>query len=265
MIAICSFLYKILKKKNIIKKLYQQRKNKSDILDILVLIKSNISANKSKLKQYSDITSFSLEYFNTTPEFFARNDISNNEVRYANDFCLSYIALIGFRNVFVDLEEDEIFIFQSEKYSYFSEFLNKYNILTDIKNFYEKYSNEIKVKYYNDKNLYLYLIIRFDSSFQFYQKLIEDKKTHQNSEYKNGVYIQENSGKETKNLIINEQDNNKSTQKSKNNLTLNKGDDENIRDKLIINKMSKNSKIIELAQKQNENDEINLILFFKFF
>ena len=103
------------KKKNIIKKLYQQRKNKSDILDILVLIKSNISANKSKLKKYSDITSFSLEYFNTISEFFARNDISNNEVRYANDFCLSYIALIGFRNVLVDLEEDEIFIFQSEK------------------------------------------------------------------------------------------------------------------------------------------------------
>ena len=71
------------------------------------------------------------------------------------------------------------------------------------------------------------------------------------------MYIKENSGKETKNLIINEQDNNKSTQKSKNNITLNKDDDENIRDKLIINKMSKNSKIIELAQKHKNKNDIN--------
>ena len=66
------------------------------------------------------------------------------------------------------------------------------------------------------------------------------------------MYIQENSGKETKNLIINEQDNNKSTQKSKNNITLNKDDDENIRDKLIINKMSNNSKIYQ--KHKNKND-----------
>ena len=64
------FLVQNFEKKNVVKKLYQQRKNKSDILDILVLIKSNISANKSKLKKYSDITSFSLEYFNTISEFF---------------------------------------------------------------------------------------------------------------------------------------------------------------------------------------------------
>ena len=68
------------------------------------------------------------------------------------------------------------------------------------------------------------------------------------------MYIQENSGKETKNLIINEQENYKSTQKSKNNITLNKDDDENIRDKLIINKMSNNSKI---AQKHKNKNDIN--------
>ena len=68
------------------------------------------------------------------------------------------------------------------------------------------------------------------------------------------MYIQENSGKETKNLIINEQENYKSTQKSKNNITLNKDDDENIRDKLIINKMSNNSKI---AQKHKNRNDIN--------
>ena len=54
------FLEKIVKQENFsIKEVFQERKNKKDIIAILDLIKSNILANKSKNERYSDITSFS--------------------------------------------------------------------------------------------------------------------------------------------------------------------------------------------------------------
>ena len=254
------FLEKNVNQENFsIKDLFQKRKNKKDIIAILDLIKSNILANKSKNERYSDITSFSWDYINKISEFFSENKINNIDVRYVNDFCLAYITLEGIRNIFFNLEESEIFLFRAEKYLYFSKFLAKYHILTDIKNFYEKYSNEIKTIYNNDKKIYINLIIRFDSDFQFCQKYF---KNSVNSEQNNGINIQKNYGKKANNLINNEKENNnnknKKIKKNIDNINFNKDDEENKKDILILNNLDKYSNIEEPAKKQNEKNEIKI-------
>jgi len=261
-----------------IKELFQQKKNKKDILDMSNTLKSEILINKAKNKKYYDITSFSLDYLKKISEFFSQDKITNISVRFYNDFCLAYIALEGFRNVYVGLKEDEIFVFLAEKFRYFSEFLDKYQIITKIKNYYEKYSNEIKTEYNNDNNVYIYLILKFDSSFIFYNNYTkkiknkneessnnENKQANQNSlhsESNNGVDTKENSDKKAKNLINIEQENNNNKKqkfdKNINNLNENKDKTKIKINPSTLNNLKEDSKKVEIVQKSNENNEIKI-------
>ena len=103
----------------------------------------------------------------------------NNELKYYDQFCLAYIALVGYCCFYTNIDDDELFIFNSEKYKNFSKFLFDYSITTPLKKYYEEYSFKIKTDCNDESKLYLHLIIKFDADHQYYPMLIsvkQDKK-----------------------------------------------------------------------------------------
>ena len=82
------------------------------------------------------------------------------------NICLSYIALVDFRTCCINkIDDNELFKFETRKYINFTNFLEKYTLSSQIKEFYEEnliiIRTEYKNYYKNDYNIYLYLIIKF--------------------------------------------------------------------------------------------------------
>ena len=180
----------------VVKKIKQE--NIKDILNKLELYCVNHSQKNNK---YSDLTSFTLKYFNKISNFFRQNEKNNIEAKYLDYYCLSYISLVGFNCYFTDIKnDDELFLFKQDKYINFTELIKKLNA-NQLKEFYELHSKNIKNEYQNDKNLYLNLIIKFDADYQFHTKLIEEKKEAnkeisivENNNNKNQLFSESNNG-----------------------------------------------------------------------
>ena len=65
--------------------------------------------------------------------------IKNKKVNDNNEYCLAYIALIGFKYIFEENvnEQDNFFNFKIEEYTTFSTLLNNYEISKQIEEYYE--------------------------------------------------------------------------------------------------------------------------------
>ena len=119
----------------VVKKIKQE--NIKDILNKLELYCVNHSQKNNK---YSDLTSFTLKYFNKISNFFRQNEKNNIEAKYLDYYCLSYISLVGFNCYFTDLKNDEeLFLFKQEKYINFTGLIRKLNA-NQLKEFYELHS-----------------------------------------------------------------------------------------------------------------------------
>jgi len=142
-------------------------------LNKLKLCISDIEINN---KKYSDLIYFSSIYIYNICKFFEEEEINSNlELKYYDEFCLSYIALVGFRFFFINnINDNKLFKFQIDEYNKFSEFLSKYLILEEIKTYYEEFSIPIQNEFKDSKNLYINLIGRFDPEYLFYPQLIKE-------------------------------------------------------------------------------------------
>ena len=196
-------------KKSSKKKSHKSNKKKDDINIILDTLESYCVNHNENDKKYSALTSFTLEYLNTISEFLKKYTNNNFEAKYLDIYCLAYISLVGFECFFTDLQtDDELFLFKPEKYLYFSEFIKNNLNVQDLKEYYETYSKDIRIDFNNDKNLYSYLIIRFDVDNQFQSQLIDEKQ--KNNEEASSI---ENKNGENNQLFI------ESTKKDDSNMT----------------------------------------------
>ena len=158
------------------KELNKKKEEQIDVIDAIKILYDSMKNYQPKNDKFIDIIQFASNYIYNIYEFFAKEKIDNIEVKYFHEYCLAYIALVGYENFFIDKVEDELFSFQIEKHKFFYKLLNDYSILTEMKKYYESNSNQIKEKFNSDKNLYLNLIIKFDADSRFYPLLIQEKQ-----------------------------------------------------------------------------------------
>ena len=160
-------------------------KNNLNIKDKIKQLKIFISKNKAKNINDSDIFQFLSTYIENIDKFFTKEKIEKIEVQYADQYCLSYIALVFFK-FFCDDKEDikDLFSFDVDKYEHFSKFIIHYSLFNQIKDFYEENSISVLNEYKFYKNLYLNIIIKFDNDSIFYPKSNEEehKKTENKKE-----------------------------------------------------------------------------------
>ena len=172
----------------------ESEKNILKIKDKIKQLKIFISKNKTKNINDSDIIQFLSKYINIIDTFFTKEKIEKIEVQYADQYCLSYLALVFFK-FFCDDNEDmkELFQFNIDKYENFSKFIIHYSLFKQIKGIYEENSisvlNECKIY----KNLFIYLIIKFDNDSIFHPKSNEEEyeKIENEKENANKINIEQ--------------------------------------------------------------------------
>ena len=158
------------------KELIKKKEEQIDVIDAIKILNSSMVNYQPKNNKFIDIIQFASNYIYNIYEFFSQEKIYSSEVKYFHEYCLAYIALVGYENIFINIEGDELFSFQFEKHKFFSKLLDDYSVLTEIKKYYENYSNQIKEKFNLGRNLYLNLIIKFDADSRFYPLLIQEKQ-----------------------------------------------------------------------------------------
>ena len=225
-------------------------KKNDDINSIIDKLKLFCESNKKKDSKYSDLTSFSLVYINDIYEFLNKNPKDNFEAKYLHIYCLAYISLIGFDCFFTDIKnDDELFLFNSEKYNNYFNFIKDNSIVENIKDFYESNAIIIKQNYKNDINRYFYLIQLFDADKQYQTQLMTERQKANEI----GLII-ENSNNNKKDLFSesnNGDDSNTTKEKSGNKKSLNMDlkEDKNKNEK-------SNDNIINMNSNINNNDII---------
>ena len=196
--------------KNEIKKLLEENKDKSEIIQKSYVIFSSVENKKPSKDEFSSIFTFTKGYINAIYEYI--KDINKNIdiVSSINDCCNTYIALFGYLYIFKGVYDNEFLKFFYEYYYNFAEVINKYKISDNI----TKYYNSIESKVYlslgvetievND-NLFKEWIKHFEKESYFYQ---QKETTNKNMEEinKNGNNETQQTSN-TDNLLNGEADN----------------------------------------------------------
>ena len=151
---------------NSIKKQFGSKINETE--NIIFSLRFYISNNLSNLKSefYLDLISFSLLYINNIELFIKKK--TDIIIKSIDEFCLSYIAIVGFRCSFtINFQDKELFLFNTERYTNFSKLLEKYGILKEVEKYYEENSVPIWKNENNIINKYFDLILKFDTENRF--------------------------------------------------------------------------------------------------
>ena len=178
--------------------LQQKEKDKNsvegpiDLINKIETLKLNIKDNKYNNQKYPDIISFSLKYINNIFTFFLNKEENNIDVEYIDDYCLAYIALVGFRyNLIKKIEEDELFLFELKNYENYSNFLTKYNIKDQVIQYYKELSNPLK----NSINIEIITLIKvFDAEKKFFPQLTGEKNEMNEQNYNKRDYSESFNG-----------------------------------------------------------------------
>ena len=122
--------------------------------------------------------------------------IKNKKVNDNNEYCLAYIALLGYKYTFEENvnEQDNFFNFKIEEYTTFSTLLNNYEISKQIEEYYESSISNINKKSANDK--LLALIKTFDHEQIFINDLILEISYHDSSFKENDLNSTKNDSTE---------------------------------------------------------------------
>ena len=158
--------------------LHKEKDNKSNKKKIDFFYKINaldFQFIDNKNKNFTDITIFSSIYINDIKEFFKDKNRINDEAVYMDYYCVAYLALVGFRaNLLKNIENDELFKFQLKNYENYSNFLQRYRLIDQLKEYYDQTLDQIRTSYNSDNNIFSYIIKIFEE--QFYNKLIKEKE-----------------------------------------------------------------------------------------
>ena len=183
-------------------------KEKIDIVSMAEILKSFILNYKPMNKELSYLISFSSKYINNIYEYYKNIEKNNIELKDYSDFCLAYIALVGFRTCCINkIDDNELFKFVIQNYENFKKFFDEYRLLSQIKPFYEENSSRLKYNIYYNKYLYIVVLFHgYDILFPEENKGVKNngKKNNENlnAEPLNEVDLnstKENSGKKEQN------------------------------------------------------------------
>ena len=210
-------------------------------------------------RKYIYIANFCSLFIKKIYDFFSKNE-PNVEVRYSSDYCLAYIALLGFRDIlFNDVKDDEIFVLDLKEYTNFSKILDNYNISEPLKKDYEE--NSLYIKEFNNNinnvnnNLYIDFILRFDCDKIYYPKIIESINYNEKLNECDLNTTKDYSISNGKNLFNNNLENENNKNKTEN---INQINSENININNIKEKIDKKNEngTNEFKLHNNENNEI---------
>ena len=108
---------------------FESKKNNLNIKDKIEKLKSFNSKSKTKNINDFDINQFLAKYIDNMHTFFSKEKIEKIEVQYADEYCLSYIALVYFKFLCVDkVDINELFEFKIDEYEHFSKFIIHYSL-----------------------------------------------------------------------------------------------------------------------------------------
>ena len=216
-------------------------KNNLNIKDKIEQLKIFISKNKTKNINDFDIIQFLSKYIDIIDSFYSKEKIEEIEVQYADQYCLSYIALVFFK-FFCDDKEDlnELFHFNINKYQHFSEFITHYSLLRQMKLIYEEISFPVLEEFKIYKDLFINLIKKFDNDSIFYPKSNEGEHEKTENEKENV----------NKNNIEQFKENDLSTTKTNSEKKEKNGNSE---EKKINNDINVQNKIYEINEDMNSS------------
>ena len=235
-------------------KYISEKEKENPTLNIIIFILRQYAGIQNQLK--SDfIISFTSKYLYNMYELTTNEQIKEIKEKKVNnnyEFCLAYIALLGYKYTLIgaltDEDKEKFFNFAMDEYENFSSLLNKYNISNIIKEFYDKSIFEIKNESTDDK--YLNLIKTFDQEKIFIEDITHNKLYYDLPPNENDLNSTKNdsSEKEKKENSINELNEN---------ISINM--DEKFKDIKIIennskNESNKNSSIEELSKIDDINN-----------
>ena len=235
-------------------KYISEKEKENPTLNIIIFILRQYAGIQNQLK--SDfIISFTSKYLYNMYELTTNEQIKEIKEKKVNnnyEFCLAYIALLGYKYTLIgaltDEDKEKFFNFAMDEYENFSSLLNKYNISNIIKEFYDKSIFEIKNESTDDK--YLNLIKTFDQEKIFIEDITHNKLYYDLPPNENDLNSTKNdsSEKEKKENSINELNEN---------ISINM--DEKFKDIKIVennskNESNKNSSIEEISKIDDINN-----------
>ena len=236
-------------------KYISEKEKENPTLNIIIFILRQYAGIQNQLK--SDfIISFTSKYLYNMYELTTNEKIKELKEKKVNnnyEFCLAYIALLGYKYTLIgaltDEDKEKFFNFAMDEYENFSILLNKYNISNIIKEFYDKSTFEIKNESTDDK--YLNLIKTFDQEKIFIEDITHNKLYYDLPPNENDLNSTKNdsSEKEKKENSINELNEN---------ISINM--DEKFKDIKVIennskNESNKNSSIEEISKIDDINNK----------
>ena len=238
---------------SIMKYILEKEKEKPTINTIIFILRQYAGIQNQLKSDF--IISFASKYLYNMYESTTNEQIQQIKEKKVNnnyEFCLAYIALLGYKYTLIgaltDEDKEKFFNFTMDEYENFSSLLNKYNISNIIKEFYDKSTFEIKNENTDDK--YLNLIKTFDHEKIFIGDIIHNKLYYDLPPNENDLNLTKNdsSEKEKKENSINELNEN---------ISINM--DEKFKDIKIIennskNESNKNSSIEELSKIDDINN-----------
>ena len=238
---------------SIMKYILEKEKEKPTINTIIFILRQYAGIQNQLKSDF--IISFTSKYLYNMYELTTNEQIKELKEKKVNnnyEFCLAYIALLGYKYTLIgaltDEDKEKFFTFAMDEYENFSSLLDKYNISNIIKEFYDKSTFEIKNENTDDK--YLNLIKTFDHEKIFIGDIIHNKLYYDLPQNENDLNLTKNdsSEKEKKENSINELNENVSINM-----------DEKFKDIKIIennskNESNKNSSIEELSKIDDINN-----------
>ena len=143
------------------------------------------------LKFYSSIKDFygnkNMDIIHLTTNYIkyieiCLNNYMGENLQLIEDFCLAYLALVGFRYIFdSNFQDEQLFLFDLTFFDKFSSLIENYSLTIKIKELFEKKVIPLK----NEKNKYITLIQLFDRNkifnLAFSDKPEEDNKIDPNN------------------------------------------------------------------------------------
>jgi len=210
------------------------------------------------LKFYSSIKDFygnkNMDIIHLTTNYIKYIEICLNNyvgenLQLIEDFCLAYLALVGFRYIFdSNFQDEQLFLFDLTFFDKFSSLIENYSLTIKIKELFEKKVIPLK----NEKNKYITLIQLFDRNkifnLAFSDKPEEDNKIDPN----NNKEILDS--KKNKQNDLNGKGNDDTNEISKTN---NLNNEERSKEQIILKGSSDNENVLNKDNndnKKNNND-----------
>ena len=137
------------KAKESIIKLLDYNKNKDEIIQKSYVVLCSIIYENPSEGELSSIYEFTKKFIESINYYLNDTKKNNNRISTMNDCCNGYIVIFGYIYIFKGVFNTEFLQFFIQYYKYFEEVLTKYDILNEVKKYYE----DAIIKLYKAENI----------------------------------------------------------------------------------------------------------------